>query len=416
MGKKGLVSLAIAAVLAIGVVGALVFIGGEDSEPEDTANDSDHNNEENDDSDDVPAANPVTETVADGFDGAWGLSFLPDSDQLLVTESSGTLSIVDTESGDVQEIDGVPDVDSDGQGGLMDVTVDPDFENSELLYLTYSATAENGNASTHLASAHLDLDALELDDVDELFVASPVQEEPAHFGSRVEVGSDGHLFLTIGDRGDKNFDDHISQDTSNTLGTTLRLEADGSIPDDNPFLDDDDFADEIYSYGHRNVQGMAFQPETGDLWQGEHGEEDGDAIHVIEEGGHYGWPVAHTGCEYGTDIPVGVHPSERDDVVDPIHYWECGSGGFPPAGMTFYEGEQFPAWEGDMLIGGLDAEYLARFTVDGHDIEEDEPLLEDEGWRVRDVVIGPHDGAIYVAIDDSDSPLVRIVDEEFSAE
>jgi aldose sugar dehydrogenase len=215
--------------------------------------------------------------------------------------------------------------------------------------------------------------------------------------------------MTIGDRGDKNFEDHPSQDPSNHLGTTVRLEPDGSVPEDNPFVDDDEVADEIYSYGHRNAQGMAVHPDTGELWQSEHGEQDGDEINIVEGGGNYGWPVATTGCEYGTDIPVGVHPDEYPDGVAPVHYWECGTGGFAPGGMAFYVGDEFPEWQGDLLLAGLEPEYLARFTVDGTSLQEAEPLLEGHG-RIRDVAVSPIDGAIYVAIDDDNVPLVRIVD------
>jgi aldose sugar dehydrogenase len=218
--------------------------------------------------------------------------------------------------------------------------------------------------------------------------------------------------VTTGDRQLKDFGpDHVAQDASNDLGATLRLEADGSIPDDNPFVDDPDASDAIYSYGHRNVQAIAFHPETGELWQAEHGEEAGDEINVIEAGGNYGWPIAHYGCEDDTEIPVGDEPHEREDTVDPVHYWECPDDGFPPSGATFYDGEAFPDWQGDLFVGNIFWEYLGRFTVDGRDVEEVDPLLADCGWRIRDVEVAPDTGHLYVLLDEEDAPVVRVVPE-----
>lgn len=352
---------------------------------------------------------PAVETVAEGFDQPWGLDFLPGGDQLVVTQTPGVLSLVDTSSGAADDIEGTPEVDTAGQGGLLDVAIHPEFPESEWLYLTYSATNGGGETTTHLARGGLDVDQQQLTDVEELFVAEPFRGDTDHYGSRVEIGPDGHLFVTIGDRGDKNFDDHPSQETSHTLGTTVRLGLDGSVPEDNPFVDDPAVADEIFTYGHRNVQGMAFHPDSGQLWQSEHGEGDGDEINVIEAGTNYGWPETHTGCEYGTDTPVGEDLAERDDITGPVHAWECGTGGFPPAGIAFYAGDQFPAWDGDLFVSGLAGDGLARFTTGDSEVEHVETLLTEEGWRIRDVAPGP-DGALYLAIDDDDTPLVRLVD------
>jgi aldose sugar dehydrogenase len=403
----GLVVAVVAVLLVAGGVSAAVLWGGGDPD-EGTERPGRAEERDDDRPTDHPAPEPVVETVAEGFDRPWGLAFLPGADQVLVTQLSGVLTVVDVGTGEVRDIDGVPEVDGTGQGGLLDVAVHPDFPDPAWVYLTYSATDGTGANSTHLARGLLDLDQGLLEDVEVLFAAEPFLSGGAHFGSRVVFDADGYLFMTIGDRGNKNFDDHPSQDPSNHLGTTIRLAPDGSVPEDNPFVDDPAVADEIYSYGHRNVQGMTVHPETGLIWQSDHGERDGDEINILEAGGNYGWPVAHTGCRYGTDIPVGVHPSEREDVVDPIHYWECGTGGFPPAGMAFYFGDEFPTWEGNLLVGGLASEYLARFTVDGRQIDEAEPLLAREGWRIRDVAVGP-DGAIYLAIDAPGTPLVRLV-------
>lgn len=355
-----------------------------------------------------PEPEPATETVVDGLAGPWGTAWLPDG-RLAVTQSEGPLGLVDVDSGEVVDVAGVPEVDTGGQGGLLDVAVDPGFEEDGWLYLTYAASDGEGAQATHLARARLDPAAARLTDLEVLFVAEPFREGTSHYGSRVVVGADGRLYLTLGDRGDKDFDDHVAQDTSNTLGTTVRLERDGSVPADNPFVDDPEVHDAIFSYGHRNAQGMAVHPVTGELWQSEHGERDGDALHVTARGGNHGWPVAHTGCRYGTEEPLGDDPFERDDIVDPVFHWPCGSGGFPPAGIAFVEGEAFPAWQGDLLVGGLASRSLARFTVgeDG-EVAEAGSLLADEGWRIRDVTVEPDSGVIYVVSDGG--MLVRVVD------
>ncbi|TYL36437.1 glucose dehydrogenase [Natronococcus pandeyae] len=357
------------------------------------------------------------EELEHGLSHPWGMAFLPDETQMLVTERDGHLSLLDRETGDLEEVDGMPELHVQHQGGLLDVTIHPDFSDEQWIYLTYSATNGDDESATHVGRGQLDLDEATLEEFEELHVAEPFTGSNFHFGSRVVFGEDGLLYMTTGDQDFKDFGpDHVSQDRSNELGATLRLEPDGSIPDDNPFVDEDDVADAIYSYGHRNSQGMAVHPETGDIWQSEHGEEDGDEINIIEAGGNYGWPVAHYGCEYDTEEPIGDMPEERDDVVDPIYYWECTSGGFPPSGTTFYNGDAFPEWQGDLFIGNLADEYLGRFTVDGADdediaVEEAESLLDDRGWRIRDVEAAPDTGYLYVLVDQGNAPVVRLTPE-----
>jgi hypothetical protein len=351
------------------------------------------------------------EEVADGFAHPWALAFVPDDSRMLVTEREGTLNLLDRDDGSVEEVDGTPEVYAEGQGGLLDAALHPDFPEEPWVYLTYSAANDDGESATHLGRGRLDLDETRLEGFEALFVAEPFVESSGHFGSRVVV-HEGALYVTTGDRQFKDFGpDHVSQDTTNELGATLRLAPDGSVPEDNPFVDDPDVRDAIYSYGHRNVQAMTVHPETDELWQAEHGEEDGDEINVVEGGGNHGWPVAHYGCEYGTDDPVGDQPHEREDTVTPVYYWECTSGGFPPSGMTFCDGGAFPDWEGDLFVGNLAGEYLGRFTVDGRDVEEDDPLLADRGWRIRDVAVAPDTGHLYVAVDDGDAPVARLTPE-----
>ncbi|MDG5758725.1 PQQ-dependent sugar dehydrogenase [Natronococcus sp. A-GB1] len=356
--------------------------------------------------------NLAVEEVAGGFEHPWSLSVVPDESRLLVTEREGYLSVLDLDDGDVEDVDGTPDVYAEGQGGLLDAAFHPEFPDEPWLYLTYATVDGDGESTTALGRGELDLEAGSLEGFEQLYAVEPFVDSTQHYGSRVVFGDDGAVYATVGDRGSKEFGlDHYSQDTSTAIGSTLRLEPDGSIPDDNPFLDDEDVLDELYSYGHRNAQGMTVHPETGELWQSEHGEEDGDMLRIVEAGANHGWPIAHYGCEYGTDDPVGDGFDERDDVVDPVYYWECNSGGFPPAGMSFYNGDAFEEWEGDLFVGNLAGEYLGRFTVDGTDVEEVDPLLEGQGWRIRDVVTHPETGALYVAVDDADAPVVRLTPE-----
>jgi len=357
------------------------------------------------------------ETVAEGFENPWGLAFLPDDGRLLVTERTGGISLVDPADGAVEAVAGAPEVFAEGQGGLLDVAVHPDYPDDARVYLTYSATNGAGEATTHVGAGRLSLDTSNgpaLAEFKPIRVAEPFRGGSNHFGSRATFGPEGSLYVTVGDRRDTNFGPgHVSQDRSNELGATLRLTPDGDPHPENPFVDDPDAADALYSYGHRNPQAMAVRPETGRIWQCEHGEEDGDEINVIERGGDYGWPVASEACRYGTDDPFAPAHDERDGVIAPVHYWPCGSGGFPPSGAVFYDGDAFPEWEGDLFAGTLAAQYLGRFTVDGDGLDatvtEREPLLADRGWRMRAVAIEPDTGQLYAAVDDADAPIARIV-------
>lgn len=359
-------------------------------------------------SDSTGEVQPVLEVVSEQLGLIWGLDFIPGSELLLATAKTGQLYLINIDSLEVSEIANTPTVDDAGQGGLLDVAASPDFDQDSFIFLTYSAANNSGDKATHLQKAELDIDNYQLVNNEVLYIAEPFLPSNNHYGSRVVIDGN-HIFMTIGDRNDKNFDDHVSQNTSNPLGSTIRLYRDGSIPEDNPFVSDPSIIDEIYSYGHRNAQGMALEPVTGDLWQSEHGERDGDEINQIVAGGNYGWPIATTGCNYGTKNQIGERPEERDDTVNPIFYWECGSGGFPPAGMAFYDAEIFSDWQGDLFVGGLAAQYLAHFTVnEDKSLSENEPLLQEESWRVRDVAVSNHDGAIYVAVEGSEISIVRI--------
>ncbi|PSQ58872.1 glucose dehydrogenase [Halobacteriales archaeon SW_7_71_33] len=339
------------------------------------------------------AAGYAVEPVVSGLTSPWAVTPLSDESALLVTERPGRLQVVDPETGTVERVDGTPAVFARGQGGLLDVALHPAFPDERWVYLTYAVGDGDGRSTTALGRGRLDRKGPRLRDFERLHAAEPFVRSSGHFGSRVTF-RDGDV--------------HDSQTLGNELGTTLRLRPDGSVPEDNPFVDRPDARDAIYSYGHRNAQGMTVHPETGALWQSEFGERDGDEINVVERGANYGWPVADNSCEYGTDEPVGVAHGERPDVVAPVYGWPCGSGGFPPAGTTFYDGAAFPEWRGDLFVGGLASQYLARFAVDGRDVEERAPLLADRDWRVRAVAVGPESGHLYVAVDAEDAPVVRL--------
>ena len=351
------------------------------------------------------------ETVADGLTNPWGLAFLPDGTLLITERDTGRVKRVDTATGETTTITGAAGVDTGGQGGMLDIAIHPEFPAEPWVYLTYAVANDERETTTALGRGRVD-DHLEVfTEFEQLRAVEPFLDRRNHYGSRVIFGPDGMVYLTVGDRQFKDFGpDHVSQDTTNEIGTTLRLQPDGTIPEDNPFVEDADVVDSIYSYGHRNAQGMTVHPETGEIWQSEHGEQDGDELNIIEAGGNYGWPVTHFGCTYVTGQPVGDRPDEREDIVDPVYYWECNSGGFPPAGMTFHTGEEIPQWEGDLFVGNLAGEYLGHFTVDGTDVTEAEPLLADRGWRIRDVTESP-EGVLYVAVDADPAPVVRLVRE-----
>ena len=372
----------------------------------------------------TPDGDPVgfdVETVTEGLTNPWSIAFLPDR-RLLVTERDGDLKLVGREDGSAAVVAGVPDAHAGGQGGLLDLELHPEFPDERWVYLTYSAANDDGDTTTHLGRGWFEGgvdergdDAPRFEDFEMLHAAEPFVSSTQHYGSRVVFGEDGTVYVTVGDRGFKDFGpSHVSQDTTTELGTTLRLAPDGSVPDDNPLVDDPDVVDSVFTYGHRNAQGMTVHPETGEIWQSEHGERDGDEINVIRGGENYGWPITHYGCQYGTNDPVGDEPHERDAVTAPVYFWECGSGGFPPAGATFYDGDAFDAWQGNLFVGNLADEYLGRFVVESPEnpsVAEADPVLDGRGWRIRDVAVAPETGYLYVAVDDDDAPIVRLVPE-----
>ena len=345
------------------------------------------------------------ETVLSGLEHPWGMIFLPGRENLaLVTERPGRLNLVDVGNGEIHGISGIPEVAAVGQGGLLDVAVHPEFTENNLVYLSYTAGGDDpGQYATHVARGRLDLDGRHLVDLEVLLVAVPFSDSDAHFGSRMVFDDENRLYVTSGDRRDR----YSAQDLTGLHGKTLRIHDNGDIPPDNPFIDIEDAHPAIFSYGHRNAQGMAVQPGTGDIWQNEHGEYAGDEINVIVKGGNFGWPIATYGREYTDQSEIGILPPEHEETVDPVYYW-AEEDGFPPSGMAFYQGTAFENWEGDLLVGGLRDQYIARFEVNGTELFKKERILENRGWRIRDVRVNPADGFLYVLVDNPDAPLVRV--------
>lgn len=332
-------------------------------------------------------------TVADGFENPWGVAFLPGGD-ILVTERPGRLRIIRDGRLVAQPVAGVPAVLARGQGGLLDVVPHPDFATNRWLYLSFSKPVGDGSeATTAIVRGRFEGDRLV--DVEEIFEAQ--SRGNGHYGSRIAFDGAGYLYASVGDRqapprGD--LEAHPAQDLSNHHGVIVRLHDDGRVPDDNPFVGRAGALPEIWSYGHRNPQGLAFEPATGTLWATEHGPQGGDEFNPIRPGVNYGWPVVGYGVNYGSGSPIH-EASRRDGMESPVHYWVPS---IATSGLMFYDGDRFPGWRGNAFAGGLAGQQIARLTLEDGDVVAEETILQGMG-RVRDVRQGP-DGFIYVALDD----------------
>lgn len=344
-------------------------------------------------------------TVAEALEHPWSIAFLP-SGETLITEQAGRLRIVRNGALLAEPVAGVPEVHYEGQGGLMDVVPHPDFASNRLLYLSYSKPIGDGSeATTAVIRGRFENDRLS--DIEEIFEAD--SRGRGHYGCRLAFDANGYLFITVGDRQVPSVGDleaHPAQDISNNHGTTNRLHDDGRVPDDNPFVGTAGARPEIWSYGHRNPQGLAIHPDTGDVWINEHGPQGGDEVNLVLPGKNYGWPVVGYGVNYGSG--AAIHEGTmREDVQHPSHIWVPSIG---VSGQMIYSGDQFPDWRGSLFAGGLAGQQLARLTLDGQEIQVEETLLYGMG-RVRDVRQSP-DGYIYVAIDgeerDDLTPVYRL--------
>ncbi len=344
-------------------------------------------------------------TVVDGFEIPWAMTWLPGGD-MLVTERSGRLRIVRDGALLPDPVPGVPEVHAEGQGGLFDVLAHPDFASNRLLYLAY-ADPNNGASTTRVVRARFENDSL--GELEEVFKAV-TQGRNGHYGGKLAFDPDGYLFITLGDRqasptGD--LEAHPAQDLSNHHGVLIRVHDDGRVPDDNPFVGQADARPETWSYGNRNIQGLAIHAETGDVWTTEHGPQGGDELNRPQPGQNHGWPVIGYGVNYRSGS--AIHGGTMGEGMEhPVHFWVPS---IAASGLMIYTGDRFPEWHGNIFAGGLAGQQLARLTLseDGLDVEREETLLQGIG-RIRDVRQGP-DGYIYVAVEDDDgglSPIVRL--------
>lgn len=327
--------------------------------------------------------------VATGLEHPWGMTFLPDG-RMLVTERPGRLWIV-TAEGEKTQVSGTPTVYAQGQGGLMDVALDPDYDANGYVYVTYARPGPEGQAATALGRGTLSEtdDGASMEGFEVLFTQEPYLTGGAHFGNRIAFGPDGHLFLALGER----FQFDPAQDLSNHLGTVVRLMPDGSIPSDNPFVGDPNAEDEIWSYGHRNIEAAAFDA-NGDLYVAEMGPLGGDELNRIERGANYGWPVVSWGMDYdGELIP---DPPTRPEFMDVVKEWTPT---IAPSGMVYYTGDAYPEWQGSFLTGSLVYQGLVRTRVENGEVTSE--TIMPLGARIREVEQGP-DGLVYVLTDKTD--------------
>ncbi|WP_140630848.1 PQQ-dependent sugar dehydrogenase [Methylibium rhizosphaerae] len=340
-------------------------------------------------------------TVARGLDHPWGMAFLPSfarDGRVLVTERSGRMRLLDIRNGTGSALEGLPPVDARGQGGLLDVVLHPQFADNAWVYWSYAEPDALGGNSTAVARGRLD--GTRLRDVQVVFRQAPKFASTYHFGSRLVFARDGRLFVTLGDRNSRRDD---AQVLSNHHGKIVRIEADGSVPRDNPFVGQADARPEIWSLGHRNVQGAALHPATGELWTHEHGPQGGDEVNVAEAGKNYGWPVITYGAEYGSGRKIG-EGTHRAGMEQPLTYWVPS---IAPSGMAFVTGNRYPGWQASLVVGALRGQLLARLQLEGRKVVRQERLLTGLGERIRDVRQGP-DGWLYLLTDSDDGRLLRL--------
>jgi len=335
-------------------------------------------------------------TVAQGLQHPWGVAFLPDG-RLLVTERPGQMRVVAADGSLGPALEGLPPVAATGQGGLLDVALDPDFSANQLVYWSYTEPREGGNGT---AVARGRLTERGLADVQVIFRQDVTIDGRHHFGSRLVFARDGRLFVTLGDR---NSERARAQTLDSHIGKVVRIERDGRAPADNPFAGRADARPEIWSYGHRNVQGAALHPATGELWTNEHGPKGGDELNRTLAGLNYGWPKVTYGKEYSGKT-ISESPT-APGFEPPVHYWVPS---IATSGLLFYTGERFPRWRGNAFVGGLSGQQLSRLELDGSRVVHEEVMFKDAlNQRIRDVEQGP-DGLIYLLTDEDDGRLLRI--------
>jgi glucose/arabinose dehydrogenase len=345
-------------------------------------------------------------TVVPALERPWGMTFLPDG-RMLVTEKAGRLHIVGKDGTLSEPVAGLPPVDARGQGGLLDIALDPAYAKNGLIYWSYSEPQTDGTNNTAVARGRLATDgAPRIENVQVIYHQVPSLRSTMHFGSRLVFGRDGTLYVTQGDRS-VTPGRMQAQNLDSLIGKIVRINADGSIPKDNPFVGKDGVRPEIWSYGHRNIQSAALHPETGDLWEVEHGTRGGDELNIARKGRDYGWPTIAYGIEYqGGPILEGI--TQKEGMEQPVYYWDPV---IAPSGMLFYTGDAFPQWKGSLFVGGLVTMRLVRLVVDGERVVGEERLLGDlqpNPQRIRDIRQGP-DGAIYLLTNVQKGPGARMI-------
>jgi glucose/arabinose dehydrogenase len=333
--------------------------------------------------------------IVSGLEHPWGHAFLPDN-RIIITERPGRLRIVESGHLNPEPVAGLPAIAARGQGGLLDVALHPNFVTNQLVYLSYSAAGASG-VGTEVARGKLVGNRLE--DVEVIFRMTPKSKTGKHFGSRLIFDREGYLYITLGDRGEKK----RAQLSDDHAGSVIRLHDDGRVPADNPFVGRQGWQSEKFTLGHRNMQGAAIHPETGEVWTHEHGPQGGDEVNIIRPGINYGWPMITYGVNYvtGTQIGEGTH---KAGMAQPLYYWIPS---IAPSGMTFYAGDKFPRWQGNLFVGALKDQMLVRLSLNGEKVVSEERLFKNLLGRIRDVSQGP-DGYIYLLTDEADGMLVRI--------
>jgi aldose sugar dehydrogenase len=344
------------------------------------------------------AAQPLKPvTVASGLENPWAVAFLPDG-RALVTERPGRMRLVDKDGTLSPPLSGLPPIVAGGQGGLLDVVLDPNFARNQLVYWSYSEPGDGGGNSTAVARGKLEGNGLA--NVQVIFRQSPKFSSSLHFGSRLAFARDGKLFIGLGDRFSRKDD---AQTLNTHHGKVVRIEPDGKVPADNPFLKTPGALPEIWSHGHRNIQGAAIHPSTGDLWTHEHGPQGGDEVNLTRAGVNHGWPVVTFGRNYGIGTKIG-EATERDDIPKAAVTWVPS---IAPSGMAFLTSDRYPGWQGQLFVGALRGQALVRLELDGAKVVKEERLLTELGERIRDVRQGP-DGWLYVITDSRNGKLIRL--------
>lgn len=346
------------------------------------------------------AAGLQTETEFEGIilteslTAPWGIVSLPDN-RLLITENKGNFRIFNPENNELSaEITGIPEVDDDGQGGLLGLTLDPDFENNRMIYWVFSERVAEGNHSA-VAKGKLSDDETNIENAQVIYRSTPTYNGNKHFGGRVIFDENGNLFVSIGERSDKGIREQ-SQNLDSSLGTIIHITTDGQPVEGNPFIGQENALPEIYTYGHRNPQGLAFHPETGELWSNEFGPLGGDELNLIKPGTNYGWPIITYGVEYSGDAIGDPVIQQKEGMEQPIYYWDPV---LSPSGMTFYTGNRIPEWQNSLFITGLNSYHIARLVLENNRVKGEERILPNENQRFRDITQG-NDGALYTVTDE----------------